>query len=64
MNDVFTFDQYSSIKLTHDGGPVIEKAVHKQGRPKESWLYLFVNIASEEFSHNAARGPHKPKIDI
>ena len=38
MNDVFTFDRQGSIKLTRDGSPMVEKAVHKKGRPKVSWL--------------------------
>ena len=38
MNNALTFDRQGSIGLTHDGSPVLGKAVHKKGRPKVSWL--------------------------
>ena len=37
-NDVFLFDRKGAIKLTHNGTPILEKAVYKKGRTEIAWL--------------------------
>ena len=74
---MFTFDRHGAIKLSHEGKPVLEDAVHMKGRPKIPWLqehnlgssshtveWLDAMFARKQHSYERKKNKNKERVSI